>query len=840
MKQLKQTILCLIGLILTCSQLYAQQVATIHGTVRDSLGNVLSSATVGAIGTSSGVYTDDKGRYSLSVPAGQKVKIVFTYLGLQSDSATVTLKQGEDRELNIRMKQGANNLPAAIIQEKRMRDLNVTKINPKAIGNLPSPSGNFEDILKTLPGVASNNELSSTYSVRGGNYDENLVYVNDVEIYRPFLVRAGQQEGLSFINSDMVDDIKFSAGGFDAVYGDKLSSVLDVKYREPKKFGAAVTASLLGASVEAEGLNSAKTLSFVGGYRYKSNSYLLKTLDTQGEYRPSFSDVQLLTKYKPKGKFEYELLGNYSNNIYTVIPTNRETDFGTLNDAKRLTVYFDGREVDSYETVMGAATITYNQNDHVKHKLIFSAFNTYEQEYFDILGQYYLDQLEADLGKEAFGNVAFNLGVGSFLNHARNTLDATVASVAYKGEVIGQKRLLQWGVKGQQEIIDDKLSEWNYIDSSRFSIPSGRDSANPLLLLNDVIKTKISLSSNRYSGYIQNTWQLRDDSDKVSITAGVRANYWDLNGQTVISPRASLSYKPRWSKRLNLRASWGYYYQPPFYRELRDLEGRINTSVKAQQSIHYVIGSDYLFLAFGREFKLTSEAYYKQLNALNPYTIDNLRIRYLADNNAKGYAAGIDFRLNGEFVPGVESWASMSFLKTEQDLSDDFYYLHYNASGDTIIPGYTIDQQAVDSTRIEPGYIPRPTDQRFTFSLFFQDYLPKFPTYKMHLSLIFGTGIPFGPPGPDLYKAILRFPPYRRVDIGFTKQIVGDNVTRPPHGTFFKAFESLAISLEVYNLLQVSNTVSHVWITDVTTARQYAVPNYLTSRQVNLKLQARF
>jgi hypothetical protein len=333
---------------------------------------------------------------------------------------------------------------------------------------------------------------------------------------------------------------------------------------------------------------------------------------------------------------------------------------------------------------------------------------------------------------------------------------------------------------------------------------------------------------------------LKEGDDKITLAAGVRANYWDLNKQTVISPRASVTYKPRWSKRLDLRAAVGFYYQPPFYRELRDLEGNIHEDVKAQQSIHYVLGSDFLFLGWGRIFKLTSEAYYKQLNDLNPYIVDNLRLRYLAENNAKGYATGIDFRLNGEFVPGIESWASLSFLKTEQDLSNDFYYIRTNEAGDTIVPGYSSDQKAVDSTRVNPGYIARPSDQRVTFSMFFQDYLPKFPTYKMHLALVFGTGLPFGPPTDELYKAIARTPAYRRVDIGFTKEIVGENVKRPPHGKLFHKLTAFAISLEVFNLLDVNNTVSYTWITDVTSARQYAVPNYLTGRQVNVKLQVRF
>ncbi len=824
----------------SCCVLHAQQTATIHGTLKDSTGNALPSATIVIVETSAGTYTDNNGRYSLDVPAGKKIKIVFSYLGFESDSVTTTLKPGEKREINSRLREGAYRLPEAVIKEQRLRDQNMIKLNPKMINNIPTPNGSVEDMLKTLPGVASTNELSSTYSVRGGNYDENLVYVNGIEVYRPFLVRSGQQEGLSFINSDMVEDIKFSAGGFDAIYGDKMSSVLDIKYRTPTKFSASANASLLGGSIEVEDINKAKTLFFLGGFRYKSDSYLLQTLDTKGEYKPSFSDLQFLTSYKPKGKFEFEFFGNYSDNLYTLVPSTRQTDFGTLNNAQRLAVYFQGQEIDSYETFVGAASVTFHQSNRIKHKLIFSGFKTYEEQNYDILGQYFLDQLETDLGKPTFGNVAFNLGVGSFLNHARDNLNATVGSIEYKGEIVSDKSLLQWGVKGQQEIINDKLDEWNYLDSAGFSVPTPRDSANPQLVLNNVIKNSIYLFSHRYQGYVQNTWQVSEGIDKIIITIGVRGNYSDLNDQLLISPRAAITYKPHWSKRLSLRASGGVYSQPPFYNELRDLEGNVHTDVKAQQSIQAVLGSDYLFLAWGREFKLTSEAYYKKINDLNPYIINDLRILYLAENNANGYATGIDFRLNGEFVPGIESWASLSFLKTVENINNYAYYVRKDSLGNTIIPGYSANQIATDSTRVPVGNIPRPTDQRVTFSMFFQDYLPKYPTYKMHLSLIFGTGIPFGPPGPNLYQDVLRTPPYKRVDIGFTKQIVGDDVTKPPHGKLLKKFESISISLDVYNLLDVSNTASYTWITDVTTARQYAVPNYLTARELNLKLQAKF
>lgn len=815
------------------------QTATISGTVVDSLHKPLYGVSVSVFGKPIATTTDDKGKYLLSVPAGQSLKIVFSFTGLHGDSLNINLAPGEKKEVNKILRERVAMIREVTIEDKSLKSTNIMRLDPKSVSVIPTPNQSVEDLLKTLPGVSSANELSSTYSVRGGNYDENLVYVNDIEVYRPFLVRSGQQEGLSFINPDMVSSIGFSAGGFDAIYGDKMSSVLDIKYRKPKKFAGAASGSLLGESVELEGVSKNNKFSFIGGVRQKSNQYLLNTFETSGEYKPSFTDVQLLGTFDATKKLEFEVFGNYSRNRYNLVPQNRETDFGTLNDAKRFTVFFEGQEIDRYDAFTGAASATYHPKENLKLKLIASGFTTSEEETFDILGQYYLDQLETDFGKTNFGNVAFNLGVGSFLNHARNKLDANVVSIEHKGELVKQKTLIQWGVKVQHEQIDDKLNEWYYNDSSGFSIPSWRDSMNPQILLNDVVHSTVSISSNRYSGYIQNTWKLTDTT-KIILTTGVRANYWDLNQQLVISPRVSVTYKPKRKKSMSFRAAAGYYYQPPFYRELRNLDGDVNKNVRAQQSIHFVLGNDYTFLALGREFKLTTELFYKILDDLVPYKVDNLRLRYFGENSAKGYARGIDFRLFGEFVPGLESWASLSVLETREDISNDFYYNRYNANGDLIIPGYTSDQLAVDSSRVEPGYIPRPADQRVNFGLFFQDYLPKAPTYKMQLSLLFGTGLPFGPPGKDRYKDVLRTPQYKRVDIGFSKQIVGEGVKHAPKSKFLRKFESIWISLEVFNLLQVSNVSSYIWITDISNARKYAVPNYLTKRQLNLRLNLKF
>jgi len=835
---LKKFSFLLLSLLFFAGKISAQT-GTVSGTVRDSLNKPLFGVAVSVFGKPIGTTSDEKGNYSLTVPSGQELKIIFSFTGLSRDSVMVNLKENETLQVNKKLSGKSRQLGEVTIEDQSLKNSNITRIDPKVISVLPTINRSVEDILKTLPGVSSANELSSTYSVRGGNYDENLVYVNDVEIYRPLLVRSGQQEGLSFINPDMVETINFSAGGFDAIYGDKMSSVLDVKYRKPKRFGFAVSGSLLGASLEMEDISKNKKWTAIGGIRYKSNAYLLNTFETQGEYNPNFIDAQLLTTYEASKKFSIEVLGNYARNIYNLTPESRETNFGTITDAKRFTVFFEGREADRYETFTGAVTGIYKPTEKLKLKLIGSGYHSDEQENFDILGQYFLDQLEADLGKEDFGNVLFNLGVGSFLNHARNRLKASVYNGEHKGELVGKKSLLQWGIKAQHEEIDDKLNEWYYLDSAGYSIPSYRDPANPQIILNDVVNAKNTMSSNRLMGYLQDTWQLAD-TGKLVLTAGVRANYWDMNEQLVISPRMSLVYKAKRWKQLSLKFSAGYYYQPPFYRELRDLQGVVHPELLAQQSIHLVLGSDYYFLALGREFKLTSELFYKFLDDLIPYKIDNLRIRYLAKNNSSGYARGMDFRLYGDFVPGIDSWASLSFLQTQEDLNDDYYYIRVNAEGDTIISGFTYDQVAVDSHRVEPGYIPRPTDQIVNFGLFFQDYFKKWPTWKMQLVLLFGSKLPFGPPGPDRYKDVLRMPTYRRVDIGFSKQIIGEDVKRPPKIKLLRKFEAIWISLEVFNLLQVSNVSSYIWITDVSNDRRYAVPNYLTGRQLNLRLNFKF
>ena len=634
----------------------------------------------------------------------------------------------------------------------------------------------------------------------------------------------------------MVSNINFSAGGFEAKYGDKMSSVLDITYKKPQKFGGTVSGSLLGGALHLQGVSKNRVLAWSIGSRYKSNSYLLKSLDTKGEYKPRFYDVQAFLTFTLNQKWTIEYLGNISSNQYLVIPATRETTFGTVNNAVQLKIYFDGQELTQYTTFMSGLSTTFRPNSRTKLKLITSAYNAQEEEKYNVQGQYYIDQLEADFGKDNFGQVAFNRGVGTFLNNGRNSINATVVNIEHKGtRQIRKNSELLWGLRYQHESIQDKLSEWRTIDSAGYVSPYSATDIN----LIDVVKTKINLESNRVQGYLQYKFSKRlRDSSIVAVTGGMRANYWDYNKQTVVSPRVTLTYKPNWKHDILMKASWGYYYQPPFYREMRGFDGQLNPNIQAQKSIHYLLSFDYNFRAWNRPFKLIIAGYYKDMKDLIPYEIDNTRIRYFAKNNSVGYAEGIDLRINGEFIKGVESWATIGFLKTMENISNDRKVTYFNSTGDTIIKGYTFNNKAVDSSVTHPGYIPRPTDQRVTFGMFFQDYIPKLPNCKMYLNLQFGSGLPFGPPGHERWKQVFRMPPYRRVDIGFAYQIIKENHHIPKHNPFHH-LKGMFLSLEVFNLLQIDNTVSYTWITDVTN-RQYAVPNYLTKRQLNIKLQVKF
>lgn len=820
--------ICLAGFALA-------QTTTISGYVRDENNQPLESISIGVL--EDGRYattSDDKGFYSLALPANTEWTLTFFNISFEKQNFKITLKPGENKTLSPKLK--FKNALTTVDVDGGKSDVEMVRLDPKNFPQLPSASGNLEDLIKTQIGVSSNNELSSGYSVRGGNFDENLVYVNDIEVYRPFLARSGQQEGMSFANPEMVSNINFSAGGFEARYGDKMSSVLDITYKKPLKFGGSASASLLGGNLHLEGVSKNRVLAWSIGSRYRTNTYLLKALDTRGEYRPRFIDIQSFLTFDFNPKFKLEFLGNLANNKYLVIPSTRETTFGTVNNALKLTMYFEGQEVMQYTTVLGGLSATYLPNPKLKLKFITSFYRANEEESYTVLGQYFIDQLEADFGKPTFGQVAFNRGIGSFLNNGRNYLTAIVGSTEHKGTYyINSKSEFMWGAKAQLEQINDKLGEWRLVDSAGYISPYSPTSIDLL----DVYKTKIALSSQRVQGYIQynNKWDLRDTST-LTFTGGVRSHYWTVNQQVLISPRLTLAYKPHWKRDWLFRFSSGLYYQPPFYRELRNIQGTLNKQVKAQQSIHFLLSSDYVFKMWNRPFKLITAGYYKQLNSINTYEIDNVRVRYFANNNSTGYSTGFDLRINGEFVKGVESWASVGLLQSREKSPDNIHYKFYNKDGEEIIKGRTFDQVKADSTRIDPGYIRRPNDQLVVFGLFFQDYLPKVPSCKFNLNINFGTGLPFGPPTHLRYQQVFKMPPYRRVDAGFAYNIIKEGREKKRKNVFTH-IKDVWLFAEVLNILQVNNTVSYTWIQDVT-GQRYAVPNYLTNRQVNVRLYMTF
>jgi hypothetical protein len=820
------------------------QKATVKGKIIDEAGEPVELANIAIKGEPGGTTSNRKGLFTLEVPAGKKVIIAISYIGLAQKEIEVNLKPGEEKSLSIDLKSSATTLPGLEIKDEKLRTEGLVRLNPKNTRIAPSVNESVESIIQTLPGVSTTSEMSSQYSVRGGNFDENLVYVNDIEVYRPFLVNAGQQEGLSFINPAMVSSILFSAGGFGAQYGDKMSSVLDVRYKKPTEFGGTFSVSLLGAEISVRD-NIKDKFTYLVGARYKTNSYLVNSLDTKGNYKPNFFDVQSLFEYKFNPKWSLSFLGYYSGNQYNLIPTDRVTDYGTFKQAMRFKVYFDGQEVDSYNVAEGGLTLNYNPNNTLHLKLIASAFNTRESETYDVQGQYWIGLLDNNPGSEDFDEVTQSLGVGTYLEHARNRFDATVMTLEHKGSQQLDNQNISWGVRFQHQIVDDRIREWQMIDSAGYSLPNPPASPGnpnpdrPGFELDYFMKGHHQLTINRFSAFIADDWKFRlKNNDMITLTAGLRGYYGDINNEFTLSPRLNFSYKPYKNQNFVLRFATGIYYQPPFYREMRDMDGSLNTMVKSQRSIHFILGSDYQFKVWNRPFIFTTELYYKKLDNLVPYMVDNVRIRYYANQIAKGYAAGIDFRINGEFVKGVDSWASLSIMKTAEDVEGDYYYNYYNEDGELIGSGIDLGYENADSTRVEPGYIPRPSDRRVTFAIFFQDYIPNYPTWKVHLKLIFGTGMPFGAPGTQRYQQTLRMPDYRRVDLGFSKQFMGDNTkyTRNHPNSFIKSFW---VSLDIFNLFGVYNTVSYMWVKDIYN-RQNAIPNYLTPRLFNLKLSMEF
>ena len=805
--------------VLTLS--FAQN-ATIKGIILDENNQPIEKVNVKT--DNNGTATNTNGFYIITIPANKEITIEFTHLSHKKVVSTFNLKNGEQFEFNPVMSTSIEQIATVIVSGDRRKEVEgILTLKSEVIRKIPGANAGVENLLLTLPGVSNNNELSTQYSVRGGNYDENLVYVNGIEVYRPFLVRSGQQEGLSFVNTNLVQNVDFSSGGFQAKYGDKLSSVLDITYKNPYQFEVNADLSLLGGSLSVENLSKDSKFSSIVGLRYRDNSLLVNAKETETNFKPTFADAQAYFTYKFSNKFYLSFLGGASINKYNFEPQTRQTNFGTLSDPVALLVFYDGQEKDRYQTLFGAFKGSYFVNDDLTLHLIASTYHTTEEEYFDILAQYRLGEVNSNIGDENLGEVEFSQGIGSQLNHGRNDLDALITNIEHKGDFKVNDNRFEWSVKYTNEDIRDRLIEWEVIDSAGFSVRPPRTFPNdqpyesfsgPLEPFQNVRSTN-NTQINRLQAYGQ--WSKRSTlgTSDVWYNAGVRAHSWSVSGdgisssnQTVFSPRAQFTIKPYWEKDMLFRLAAGMYYQPPFYRELRDANGAIQPNVKAQKSFHLVLGNDYSFKMWDRPFKLTSEVYYKNLSDVNPYTLENVRIRYRANNSAKAYAYGLDMRLNGEFVPGTESWFSFGYLKTEENINNR-------------------------------GYISRPTDQRLKFAALFQDYVPNMPNLKMYLNLVFNTGLPGGSPSyADPYEFQNRLPSYKRADLGLQYVLVDSEKTF--NTGWKKPFKALSFGFEIFNIFDVQNSITNTWVRDVSSKRQIAIPNYLTPRVFNVRTTMKF
>ena len=808
-------------LLLLPGFLVAQKTTILKGTVKNNLKQGIEKVSIkyGKTGT----VTAADGTYQIRIPLDEEITIIFRHVSYQNFTKKITVKSRNVLRFSPILILKTEKLKEIVVKDKRKQASGITSIDVQKAKNIIGPNAGVENVLMTLPGVNNNNELSTQYNVRGGNFDENLVYVNGIEVYRPFLVRSGQQEGLSFINTNMVQNIDFSAGGFQAKYGDKLSSVLDITYRKPTETAITIDASLLGASATFEGQFFDKKLSAITGIRYRDNSLFVNSKQIDINFRPRFTDIQTYLSYKFSEKFELNFLGNFSLNNYNYQPISRRTRFGTVVNPLELIVFYTGEEQNNYLTLFGALSGDYTINDDFKITATASRYNTQEEEHFDISAQYNLGEVDANIGSENFGDVEFSQGIGSQLNHARNDLDALISNVQIKG--ILKKENIQWnfGVKYQKEDIIDRIREWEVIDSLGFAIRPPFHSSNnqpyePFegeITAYQNIRKDNNVAIHRLSGFVQFNQRSFWNDHEVWYNFGVRTHTWSVTGngvssknQVIFSPRGQFAVKPDWEKDMLFRVSGGWYSQPPSYRELRDFDGNVNVDVKAQKSIHFVSGMDYSFEMWDRPFKLTTEVYYKDLSDVNAYTIDNVRIRYRADNAATAFSTGVDIRLNGEFVPGSESWVSFGYLKTEENINNR-------------------------------GSIARPSDQRIKFGILFQDYVPNLPDLKAYLNLVYNSGVPGGAPSySDPYNFQQRLRDYRRADLGVSYIFVNAN-KRYTTGWMSK-FKELSAGLELFNMFDIQNAITNTWVRDVYSKTQFGIPNFMTGRVLNFKFAMKF
>ena len=808
-------------IFLTFTTIICAQNATIKGVIKNEFKEPIEGVAITS--AQYGTETNKKGEYSLSIPAGIEIKIQFTHVAYKSIQKSVNIPKNKTFNFSPTLNIKVEEIDEVIVKNEKKDAQGVLKVKAADAIKIPGAKGGVEALLLTLPGVNNNNELSTQYNVRGGNFDENLVYVNGIEVYRPFLINTGQQEGLSFVNENLVQNINFSAGGFQAKYGDKLSSVLDITYRTPTEFAAGVSASLLGASANIEGRLLNNKLSALVGMRYQNNSLLINSKDIETNTQPNFTDVQLYLSYLINSKLKIDFLGVYSLNNYNYTPISRRTKFGTLSEPLELIVYYDGQEKDSYETLSGALNGTYVVNENLNLGLTTSVYHTIEQQHYDILANYNLGDVNADFSSANFGDVEFSEGIGTQLDHARNDLDAFISAIEFKGTYKKNNHQVDFGVKYKNEDIRDRIKEWEVIDSVGFNVRPPHHIPNdqpyepytePITPF-QYVNAQNNVVINRFVWFAQYSKNSFINDHKIWYNFGIRSHNWNVGGdaietvkQSSYSLRGQFAIKPDWDKDMLFRISGGMYNQPPFYNELRNYEGNVIPTVDAQKSLQIVLGHDYSFDLWNRPFKLVSEVYYKNLTDVNIYTVDNVKVNYIANNNAVAYAAGLDLRLNGEFVPGTESWISVGLLKTEENYDN-------------------------------MGNIARPTDQRFKFGMLFQDYIPSIPSVKMYLNLVYNTGVPGGSPAyTNPYDYQNRLNAYKRADIGIT--YVFTDAQNVSNEKWLKSFKELAIGIEIFNLFDVQNSITNTWVRDVYSKDYYAIPNYMTPRIFNVKLDMKF
>lgn len=771
------------------------QTFTLRGRVTDGEGNPVEFASVTCPSQGRATVTSLQGQYELKLLSADSVVVKFSMLGYRTKTRVLRRPKGT-QTLQVTLSEQANTLGEVTVAGQKIQSGQTQDIGTKPLHSLPSTTGNaVEELIQSQAGVSTHSELSSQYNVRGGSFDENSVYINSVEVYRPFLVRSGQQEGLSVINPDMVERIGFSTGGFEAKYGDKMSSALDITYRRPKRFEATAAASLLGGSAYVGFSN--KKLAWANGLRYKTTRYLLGSLETKGEYKPNFLDYQTYLSYKPNKRWTIDFIGNIADNHYNFHPEDRETKFGTMESVRSFRVYFDGQEKDRFRTFFGTLGITRHLGDSTSVSLLGSSFSTSEQERYDIQGQYWLTQTET----------SENLGVGTYFEHARNYLKAHVESVKLLLKHTAKQHNVEAGLTWKQEHIEENSVEYEMRDSAGYSVPhTGKD-----LFMIYSLRARNELNANRLETYVQDTWRFRSAGEHTLFTLnyGLRFSHWNYNKESILSPRVSLGITPSFNHNVTLRFATGLYYQAPFFKELRDTStvagvtrATLNRKIKSQRSIHFIAGMDYRFNMNNRPFKFTAELYYKLLGNVVPYSINNVKVVYYGSNEASGHAAGLDLKLFGEFVPGTDSWVTLSFMDTKMKLNG--------------------------------VKVPMPTDQRYALNLFFTDYFPGTTRWKMSLKLAYADGLPFSAPHRELETNTFRAAAYKRADIGMSYRVLNNE-----HRERKSVFRNIWLSLDCLNLLGINNVNSYYWVTDVTN-QQYAVPNYLTGRQINARLLFEF